>query len=91
MTTVKIATYQTSRTSTEHENVGAQLGSDLLETMASAGGRLKKSRIDPGEILDLEDLGSWIGTILGEATVHCYTVSVELHIVSIALGCELSL
>jgi hypothetical protein len=69
----------------------AQLGSDLLKTVASAGGRLKKSGINPGEILNLEDLGRGIGTVLGEATVHCYTVGVELHIVSITLGSELSL
>ena len=66
--------------------MGAQLGSDLLKTMASAGGGLKESGIDPGEVLNLEDLGRGIGTVLGEATVHRYTVGVELHIVSIVLG-----
>lgn len=89
--TVNIATYQTSRAGTEHENMGAQLGSDLLKTMASTGGGLKKSGIDPGEVLNLEYLGRGIGTVLGEATVHCYTVGVELHVVSIALSSELSL
>lgn len=58
--------------------MGAQLGTDLLKTVASAGGGLKKSGIDPGEILDLEDLGRGIGTVLGEATVHCHTVGVKV-------------
>jgi hypothetical protein len=59
--------------------VGAELGSDLLETVASARGWLEQRSVNPVEVLELEDLGSWVGTVLGEASVHGHAVSIELR------------
>lgn len=50
-----MTTYQASRTGTEHEHLGAHLRSNLIQTVSSARGRLKKGSIDVGEVLDLEN------------------------------------
>lgn len=71
-------TYQTSRAGTKHEDVGAQLGANLLEAVAGAGCRLKQGGVDPVQVLELEDLCCGIGAVLGEAAVHGDAVGVEL-------------
>lgn len=52
-------TYQTGGTGTEEKDAGAHLGSDLVETVSGAGGRLQQGGIDVGEVLDLEDTASY--------------------------------
>jgi hypothetical protein len=52
------STYQTGRTSTEHEHLGSHLGSNLVQAVSSARGRLEKSSIDIGEVLNLANPAS---------------------------------
>jgi hypothetical protein len=56
-----------------------QLGTDLLQAVASTGSRLKQSGIHPIQVLNLENLGSGVGAIFSEAAVHGDTMGVELH------------
>lgn len=69
---------KTCRTSTEHKNGGTELGRYLVETVSSAGGGLEEGGINIGEVVDLEDLSSGVGTELGEATIHGDTVCLEM-------------
>ena len=54
--------------------------------MAGTRGGLEQSGIHPREVMDLEDLGSRVGTVLGEAAVHGDTVGIELDMVSLVDG-----
>jgi hypothetical protein len=56
-----------------------ELGSDLLETVAGARSWLEQCGVDPVEVAELEDLGSRVGAVLGEASVHGDAVGVELY------------
>lgn len=71
-------TYETGGAGAEHEDAGSQAGADFVETVAGAGSGLKEGRVDIGEVMDLEDLACGISAVLGEATVHGDTVSLEL-------------
>lgn len=68
---------ETSRSGTEHQNRGTELGSNLLESMSSARGWLKESGIDVGEIVNLKDLSSRVGAVFGKTTVHLGQVSIN--------------
>ena len=52
------STYQTGRTSTEHEHLGSHLRSNLVQAVSSTRGRLEESSIDIGEVLNLENPAS---------------------------------
>jgi len=74
-----VRTYETSRTRAKHEDVGSQLGSNLLQTVARAGSGLEEGGVDPVQVMDLEHLGSGIGAVFGEAAIHGDAVGIELH------------
>jgi hypothetical protein len=53
--------------------------------VSGARGWLNQGRLDIGEVVDLEDLGLWVGAVLGEAARKIDAVAGPLGEVSIKL------
>lgn len=68
---------ETGRSSTEHEDGGAELGGNLFEAVSCARGRLDQGGFDVGEIVDPEDLAGRVGTVFRKPTVHLDQVSIK--------------
>jgi len=74
----ELGKHETSGASTKHQNVGSQAGANLVKSVASTGGRLKKSGVNIREVLDLENFGRRVRAVLSKATIHSYAVSLEV-------------
>jgi len=69
---------ETGRASTEHEDGGTKLGSNLLQSVACARSRLQKGGIDITQVVDFENLASGVRAVFSETTVHSNTVGLEV-------------
>jgi hypothetical protein len=61
--TQHLGEHETGGTGAEHENGGAHLGRDLVESVGGAGRRFEQGGIDVGQVLDVEDTAGWRSSV----------------------------